>query len=310
MSIPVDALNKSPLNETEEDLTQGGKYSNGTGALAIQLSSIVQSFGAGFFIDTILINLGTLLRNRIEKIGDNYEQGTSAYEKMITTSANTMVEGVAKELQEFIRTIVQAYSNTKIEKPYLLFYCPAYERILPLAMLRSINGQRKMLQQAVDRMIQEIQKSGLNRDVVVDQLTIRYLPMIEKTSVPRTLVNVARSLKNRQQVIMVSHQAIDWHICDVIRNMVLLESHTGKVKKPDQFGEKAFGVDLPFLPSTHAALGDKTLIQPAVSGKIKDELLALAESQKWSIRTSEYISSSIRSKGWITLTAESFFRTR
>ncbi len=300
-----------PLSQKSqpEDLTQGGTYSNGTGALQMQLEAHIKSFNCK--TDTILINLGTLLRNRLGKIGDKFERGTPNYNKMLQTSSATMIKEVATELQSFVKSIWAAYHTTQIDKPYILFYCPAYERILPKEILREANGQRLMLQMAVDGMINEIHKSKLNRDVKVEGLTIRYLPMVDRTSIPRSLVYIVRSLKNRQQVLMVSHQAIDWHICDVFKTMVLLESHTGNYKHPDQFAQKAFGMDdVPFMPATHAILGDKSLIEPVISGKDKEKLIQMSLDQNWGMRTSEYVADRIRAMGWVKPNIESYFKAR
>lgn len=300
----------TPLSEKSkvEDLTLGGKYSNGTGALALQITAHIHSFGCS--TDTLLINIDTLLRNRLGKIGEDFEEGTFNYNKMIENAATTMVAEVAKELEIFNKTIVKAYNDVKIDKPHLILYAPAYEKILPKEILRPATGQRLMLSQALNGMIKEIKKSKLDRDVTIDGVTIRYLPIENKSSISRTLVQVIRSLKNRQQVLMVSHQAIDWHICEVARNMILLESHTGNYKHPDQFGQKAFGMDIPFLPATHAVLGDKTLILPVVKGKDKQTLVELATQQRWEMRTGEYVSDAIRRKGWIIPSTESFFKAR
>lgn len=302
MDVPLSDKPKT------EDLTLGGKYSNGTGALALQLTAHIQSFGCQ--TDTILINIDTLLRNRLGKIGDEFAKDSFNYNKMIERSAHEMVVEVAKELEVFVKSIIKAYQQTRIEKPYMLLYAPAYWKILPKEILRPATGQRLMLQQALDGMIAEIKKSKLDRDITIDGVTVRYLPMVEKTSVPRALVYIVRRLKNKQQVLMVSHQAIDWHICDVVRNMVLLESHTGNYKHPDQFGQKAFGCDIPFLPATHAVLGDKSLIVPAIKGKEKNELMDLATQQQWDMRTTEFVSDAIRRKGWVNASIESFFKAR
>src|SRR5574344_1490913 len=118
-----------PLGEKNqvEDLTQGGKYSNGTGALQMQLEAHIKAFDCK--TDTILINLGTLLRNRLEKTGDKFEKGSANYNKMIERSASEMVKNVADELQIFVKSIWNAYNQTKIDNPYILFYCPSYEKI-------------------------------------------------------------------------------------------------------------------------------------------------------------------------------------
>ena len=310
----MNTFNKQPdrpLSEKSqpEDLTQGGMYSNGTGALQMQLEAHIKSFNCK--TDTILINLGTLLRNRLGKIGDKYEKGTPNYNKMLQSSSASMIKEVADELQNFVKSIWEAYNTTRIDKPYILFYCPAYEKILPKDILREANGQRLMLQMAVDGMINEINKSKLNKDTKVDGLTIRYLPMVDRTSIPRSLVYIVRSLKNRQQVLMVSHQAIDWHICDVFRTMILLESHTGNYKHPDQFAQKAFGIDdIPFMPATHAVLGDKTLINPVITGKDKEKLIQMSVDQNWNMRTSEYVADRIRAMGWVKPNIESYFKAR
>jgi len=304
----MDNTSNNPgLKDPDIDLTQGGTYSNGTGALAIQLAAHIKVFGNT--TDTLLINLGTLLRNRLMKTGDA-EEGSAAYMQMIKESSKEMVVEVSKELQEFIKTIYQAFSTTKIEKPFLLLYCPAYEKILPASVLRPASGQRLMLQEACTAMIHEIGKSGLNKNISIGDLTVRYLPITNPVSVSKTLTYLIRGLRNRQQVLMVSHQPIDWHICDVVKNMVILESHTGNYKRPEQFADKAFGLEVPFLPATHAVLGDKVLIKPAITPKQKKELLELAESQQWDLRTSEFVSDSVRKKGWLEVKIEAYFKAR
>lgn len=91
-------------------------------------------------------------------------------------------------------------------------------------------------------------------------------------------------------ISLISHIPLDFHLASRVRNLLVFESYTGKVRPWDEI---RFRIDkdgfIPFNSTTHGVLGDRVLIKPLVSGKVKREILAKAKEDKWLSRTEEDI---------------------
>lgn len=83
-------------------------------------------------------------------------------------------------------------------------------------------------------------------------------------------------------VLMISHVALDFHICRRCKTFTLLESHTGNFKKPSDLGKKVFGhAEVPFSKYTHVVFGDKQLLKPQFLPRARREVAERAKNEVW-----------------------------
>ena len=99
------------------------------------------------------------------------------------------------------------------------------------------------------------------------------------------------------KVGVLSSMPIDYYLMLRVRNIELIESYTGLLKDPRDFGRKLDKKgNLPFNPTTHAIFGDAVLIKPFVTGKDRKELLEEAEKDRWFSKSEGDIRSRIARK--------------
>lgn len=99
----------------------------------------------------------------------------------------------------------------------------------------------------------------------------------------RDIVGHPKSLyTNGDPIAMMSHVPLDFHIMGRLRNIVVMESYTGLVRPGTDIKAR---VDkegrLPFNTTTHLVFGDKVMIKPMITPKIRKLLLEQAEKEKW-----------------------------
>lgn len=97
---------------------------------------------------------------------------------------------------------------------------------------------------------------------------------------------------------MVTHCAVDLHMHVKVPRMSLLESYTGIIKPPNQFGTKLVndkGVLVPFNKLTHRIFGDPIHIRPAVTGRKRTELKKMAVANNWFRKSDTAIYQDVRS---------------
>jgi hypothetical protein len=83
---------------------------------------------------------------------------------------------------------------------------------------------------------------------------------------------------------------LDLYMASRLRNLVLIERHTGKIRKPEEFRLKIHkDGQLPFLPCVHVALGDDILIKPMATPKLKKQIIDAAINERWLTRSEEDI---------------------
>lgn len=107
-------------------------------------------------------------------------------------------------------------------------------------------------------------------------------------------------------VCLISHITLDRHMTHRLRNISLLESYTGELKKSEDF---KFALDkegrVPFQSAVHLVLGDSNLIKAQISPKIKKIILETAEQERWTSRSADDIRGKLAK---ITDIPLSFFR--
>ena len=117
--------------------------------------------------------------------------------------------------------------------------------------------------------------------------------------------NIAKDFKfpkSNEKCLITTHLSVDLLNVKNIPNLDLLESHTGHLRKSNDFNNKYHPIGkkpievFPFIEELYFLLGDKTIIKPTLLS-MRLELFELATNEKWNYRTSkDRVISSIRNK--------------
>lgn len=237
------------------------------------------------FATLFLINLETVFRNNYNK----------------TLSAKEIADACVRDMDLFL-TYLEAYlawvlrGKTLPPIPVVL-YIPNYHTI-PKDLLREHPASWDHMMQAygIFRKNFPTTKTVSSRT----QFTTRWVIPVGVMTYPHIELSHwvhSTSLENQSggytwgdPVCLITRNVIDLHISRRIRSVVLLESFTAQIKTPDQFGTKLVkDVPVPFTVGTHRAFGDPVHIRPLVERKTKKELLQLATTNKWMVRSTEGI---------------------
>lgn len=212
----------------------------------------------------LLINVRTLLRNVKSSIS---EQPNQIPEQDLIMHLETDING--------IKNAVEANSRCKVS-----FYIPDYSKLnssLPLAKVRAPKS--------------EAQKFSATMEEAVLRGLLSNCPPEWKLEKDFMLVLPNEMLPNfAENVVLISHCAVDLLARYNFNDLKLLESHTGKLKSASLWSGKLAGtMDLSRIPFNKAMLqifGDATHIQP-MGIKIKRTILDIALADKWTPTTTK-----------------------
>jgi hypothetical protein len=105
----------------------------------------------------------------------------------------------------------------------------------------------------------------------------------------RSITSDARVIySSGDKVALITHIPLDYHLGGRLRNIVLLESYTGKLRPQKEFNLKLDKEGrLPFTTTAHVVFGDGVLIKPMITPKIRKLLFEYAEKDKWISRSDD-----------------------
>lgn len=238
----------------------------------------------------VLINVQTLLRNLYS---DNAE-----------LSSTEILTKIKAEMQAIITLLAPLLAKkNEAHPPYLMFYLFDYTNILNHALLRGLsdNQERQKIAEFTATLIGPGKIPFKNRHLgESDGVHIYGYGDNTKQGWPHTrLFRWINEISPSSHVFMVSHQPVDWHLKIYLRQLYVIASFTGAVHTANEFGRKVFGdayAELPFCPSTHKLMGDKTLIAPFLTPKKKKELLDRSIQEQWGHHSQKYIEERIKTQ--------------
>lgn len=266
--------------------TEEGRYSFGTTPAIDRMLDIINKRTSKTGYD-IFINVDTLVRNRwnknlkIPKIG----------------------ELVAKDMQGIINDLADAMMLAdKNHYNNIHMYSLKYEQMIPTTYLRKSNSELHLKSKEVLVWL----NSHINFDATA-------YPNIGNTSIKIYfgLSNTPSYKQLREDetmgnpyVMMLSHQALDYHIFNPKVEGCIVRSFLGTVMETDRrtLGQHVFKVNnIPFYPMFHVLFGDKELIQGSIlkDKEEKKRMLDIADTYNWSIRTRSYLLDSIKKNNFV-----------
>ena len=226
-----------------------------------------------FKYDSFLINIRTLVRNAHE-----------AYDESKGEIPN--VDEVVEAVKEDIINIAQTINDLKLRSSFnIYYYYPSYSGLKSMFPLAKIKDY--------DSMKPSKQKTNYDfREKVLGKVYKLFDKIITKNNVVMPEFN--------GEGIVLTHYPVDLATSPSYTRLSLLESHTGTIKRFNEFytkltnGKELEGIPLNKL--TIQVFGDNSEQFYAMPFKIKNIIKELSVSSKWtSSSTPSFVSRSIRS---------------
>ena len=221
----------------------------------------------------LYVNLRTVLRNLLQAMESD---------DVLKLDEDVLYPKFMEEVETF-EEYVDKYTNGKTE---VVFYLPDYShinRLLPFAGLRTIKTDRQRqvygLEESVfKRLKKEVKEEEKNAKKEGREWTD---PFIETDhTLPR----------GKGSALILTHCPTDLLSYTSFPLLKLIESHTGKIKKRDEWNTKLTGdkvrlANIPFNRFTLQICGDGNHLIMSGTKKMKDFLFDLADTNNWTSMT-------------------------
>jgi len=266
--------------QQQPSLDEEGRYSFGTTAPIDRLLELFRQDKMGSGVqdaeEIILINLSTLVRNRLHK----------------DTSFHQIAKAIEADVSGIIREFSEQLSQGTLNKA-LIFYTMQYERQLPPDLQRKDSQQRAKIRTG----------TTLLRAVLPQhrqQLGKLQVAVVHSDSILPSYLAIRGSLAKfpvaRPKVRMISHVPIDYHVYQWYEGDII-KSFTGDLLKADRntIGNYVFKhPQVPFTVATHLLFGDSEVVKGTLSPKDKKRVLEVAEQERWTMHTPMYINDALQ----------------
>ncbi len=204
------------------------------------------------------INISTLIRNLVSSLDKETQGIVSDYEL-----ANTVMDEM-----EIIESSVREYSNHLSVKFYIVHY-DKLKSIYPNANYRdSVTERKQFISLLYQNTLMNIKQIDTNNKISVFDIDIK--PLISS------------------KIVMLTHNAVDLTSSVYFTDVVLLESHTGKLKSNKDWYTKMSTPDkselLPFTRPILIYFGDSEIFRPQPI-KYRRIILETASKFNWSLFT-------------------------
>lgn len=218
--------------------------------------------------DALWINLGTLYRNVIQSVTTTTRDSASPIDV-----ARAMLEDMSH-----LESAVSAITKNKIVPRYYLSHAELMAKVLPEAIVRAPQTPLQIAQAQLSHMaIREVTK-------VLGTELMQFKPVLVGTG----------------RVLLLTHYATDLLGRKNFQELMLLESHTGKIKQYAEFNTKLTDgnelTNMPFNGFTLSVFGDNNVILRQQPRKIRLAVIDLAKQRNWTaVTTRDRIMFSIQS---------------
>lgn len=222
--------------------------------------------------DELLINIRTLFRNLYSLFDKSLK---------LRVEPDDLVTVLMSEIR-VIEGMVARYGKSNIRVSYYACDYKSLERHYPYARIRGLSTDLQKMYATVENRTIEL----LHEAMRVEGMRPRHYDTVIEGGAKNTLI--------------VTHYAVDLLSRPQFGNLDLLETHTGAIKRQAQWNTKLSGkkdelTRIPFNKMTLQLFSDSSGMFSPFPKKIRDELVAIAEKNKWnSITTKDRILLSVK----------------
>ena len=215
--------------------------------------------------DTLYINVRTLLRNMLNAMDSD---------KIFNVSVEDYVKAIKSELTE-IKTFLDSQEEAKLT---VFFYLPTYD-----SLAKEFGSSAELREPSTDLQKQKIQ---LEKDVFGKiEAELKTLPVENKYI---NIIDMEIKTDKRERAFLLTHLPVDLLYTKGFANVMLLESHTGEIKRENKWYTK-FHSDaserIPFNKAMLIFFGDSGGMFKPQHHKARSALMAVAEKYKWTYQT-------------------------
>lgn len=248
----------------------------------------------------LAVNIQTLIRNALSAF--TFVDGKKI-ENQATKGLD--VNGVVSKVQSYVVEIANEFATIcsaqyKDRNHHILFYMVDYTKQIPKEFQKESKSDSAWRLTAASQAFARVMPPGDQTSGNV-QMHVRMANQMKVPSYKGIAEVLKTFVKYDVDVHLISHMPLDYHISTYCgRKGFLYRSHTGEVVKllPSDLGKTVFHEEaVPFYPLTHVLLGDKYLIKGTLTGKNKSTFIELAKTNRWNLRTSDYIAGKVREYG-------------
>ncbi len=216
--------------------------------------------------EVLYINLRTMLRNVFN---------ATESDKVIHVKAKDYVNALKDEIQD-----ISSFMENQEHPLKLFFYLPTY------ASLHKEFGNTADLREPST----DLQKAKLEVEKSVFALIEKEINLLEEERRYINIIDMEIKAPERQRAFILSHLPIDLLYAKGFSNVLLLESHTGKVKSENEWYTK-FSAEarerIPFNKATLTFFGDSGGMFKPQHHKARKALTAVADKYKWTYQTTK-----------------------
>lgn len=228
--------------------------------LSIPTSEAIESLCSGDVKETqIFINVRVLFRNMYSSLDTTVRD---------TLKGSSYVDIIIQEMQ-FLRSYI---AEKKMGALKVVFYQCSYtdlNRKLPSAHLKTANTAKQRIYAAAEQ---------------------EAMALLQKQAEALGIQQYVTEIRGEGSVIIFTHSPVDLLFARFF-SVVLLESHTGKLKKSFEWNTKLTNgstlTNLPFNKFTVQIFGDNNTYIAAMPSNIKRTVLEMAEQDRWSATSSD-----------------------
>ncbi len=214
--------------------------------------------------EVLYINVRTMLRNIFNATDSD---------KVVNIRAQDYVTVLKDEIKD-----ISSFINNQEVKLKLFFYLPTY------ASLAKHFGKTAELREPTT----DLQKQKLAIEKQVFSILEKEQSVLEKEKRYINIIDMEIKTEERHSAFLLTHLPVDLLFTKGFSKILLLESHTGKVKAENEWYTK-FHADanerIPFNKGTLIFFGDSGGMFKAQHHKARKALIGIAEKYKWTYQT-------------------------
>lgn len=216
--------------------------------------------------EVLYINLRTMLRNIFN---------ATASDKVIHVKPKDYVVALKDEIKD-----INSFIEHQEHKLKLFFYLPTY------ASLHKEFGKTAELRELTT----DLQKAKLEVEKKVFSIIEEELKLLEPERRYINIIDMEILAAERQRAFLLTHLPIDLLYAKGFSNVLLLESHTGKVKAENEWYTK-FSAEtterIPFNKGTLVFFGDSGGMFKPQHHKARKAVSEIADKYKWTYQTTK-----------------------
>ena len=247
-------------------------------------------------IDTIFVNLHTLIRNVVNQHAPAEMKLVKSGEKKQSEAADLLSKIAIQEIGSFLYDLAALLNRTSPVPLAILSYRYLYKNMIPEKFLRNKDDQilSDVLMYINERYYSNHTTYAKYKNVVLNDVCY------SGNNIVTAFTHEVEKIGNQKNVLMISHHPIDYHMATACNSWRVIKSYTGAIWTYEDLGINVLHQNLPYLKKLHILLGDKTDLKPSLPLKEREKLIKVAQDESWYLLPEDKIEERLRQLNYLT----------